>query len=153
MAWMSQEKKKQIKVELDKILKGKGFKYSLGVRHHSTLVLNIWSGPIDFISNYNNTDRNENNKCSSPYMDVNVYWYKEHFTGEALELLKEIMPVLNAGNHDNSDLQTDYFDVGWYVDVNIGKWDKPYQFIKDWALKDEGYNDTVPECPILRRAF
>jgi len=21
---------------------------------------------------------------------------------------------------------TDYFNVGWYIDVNIGKWNKPY---------------------------
>jgi hypothetical protein len=33
---------------------------------------------------------------------------------------------LNTGNHDNSDSQTDYFDVGWYVDVKVGKWNKPY---------------------------
>ena len=52
MAWMSQENKKQIKTEIDKILKGKGFKYTMGVRHHSTLILNILSGPIDFINNY-----------------------------------------------------------------------------------------------------
>jgi hypothetical protein len=23
---------------------------------------------------------------------------------------------------------TDYFDVGWYIDIKIGKWDKPYNF-------------------------
>jgi hypothetical protein len=33
---------------------------------------------------------------------------------------------MNAGNHNNSDVQSDYFDVGWYIDVNIGKWNKPY---------------------------
>jgi hypothetical protein len=43
--------------------------------------------------------------------------------------LQEIMPLMNAGNHDRSDIQTDYFDVGWYVDVNIGRWDRPYQVI------------------------
>jgi hypothetical protein len=33
---------------------------------------------------------------------------------------------MNAGNWDKSDIQTDYFNVGWYIDVNIGKWNKPY---------------------------
>jgi hypothetical protein len=33
---------------------------------------------------------------------------------------------MNAGNHNRSDAMTDYFDVGWYVDVNIGKWNQPY---------------------------
>jgi len=28
--------------------------------------------------------------------------------------------------YDNSDAQTDYFDTAYYVDVNVGKWDKPY---------------------------
>jgi hypothetical protein len=32
-----------------------------------------------------------------------------------------------VGNHDKSDVMTDYFNVGWYIDINIGKWDKPYK--------------------------
>ena len=59
-------------------------------------------------------------------MDVNNYWYHEHFTGRSLLFLDDILPVLNRGNHDNSDLMTDYFDVGWYVNIKIGKWNKPY---------------------------
>ena len=31
---------------------------------------------------------------------------------------------MNVGNHDNSDPMTDYFDVGWYISVNLGRWDK-----------------------------
>ena len=30
------------------------------------------------------------------------------------------------GNFDNSDPQSDYFSVGWYTDINVGKWNKPY---------------------------
>jgi hypothetical protein len=63
-------------------------------------------------------------------LDVNVYWYKEHFSGKALKFLQEVIPLMNAGNHDRSDIQTDYFDVGWYVDINIGKWNKPYALVK-----------------------
>jgi len=33
---------------------------------------------------------------------------------------------MNNGNHNNSDIQTDYFDVGWYITVNLGKYDTPY---------------------------
>ena len=138
MAWMSQEKKKLIKAELDKVLKGTGFKYSVGVNHHSTLVLNIVSGPIDFIGNYNyvgSTSIHAHREAGATHLQVNPYWYKEHFSGEAKELLTKLITAMNDGNHDNSDIQSDYFDVGWYVDVNIGKWDRPYQFTKDWALK------------------
>ena len=34
--------------------------------------------------------------------------------------------AMNIGNHDNSDLQTDYYDVGWYVNLQFGRWNKPY---------------------------
>ena len=44
---------------------------------------------------------------------------------------EELLGAMNGvgskySNHDNSDIQTDYFDVGWYVDVNAGIWNKPY---------------------------
>jgi hypothetical protein len=59
-------------------------------------------------------------------LDVNPYWYQEHFDGKAKSFLKEVLAAMNSGNHNNSDVQSDYFDVGWYVDVNIGSWNKPY---------------------------
>ena len=63
-------------------------------------------------------------------LDVNPYWYKEHFSGRALNFLKEVIPAMNNGNWDKSDIQSDYFNVGWYIDVNIGRWDKPYALEK-----------------------
>lgn len=137
MAYMNQEKKALIKTELDKVLKPAGVKYSLGVRHHSTIVLNIKSGPVDFIGNYNSVMTPEHlhynphrEPVTKDYIDVNTHWYKEHFTGEVLELLAKIVTALNLNNHDNSDIMTDYFDVGHYVDVNIGRYDQPYLLTK-----------------------
>jgi hypothetical protein len=65
-------------------------------------------------------------------IDVNPYWFKEHFSDKSLNFLKEIFTAMNEGNHDRSDIQSDYFDVGWYVDVNIGKWNKPYEVEGSW---------------------
>ena len=134
MAYMSQEKKQQIAPNVKAILKKYGVKGSLAVRHHSTLVLNIKSGKIDFIKNFNDrmVERDPTmQRGISPAtksIDVNVYWYQEHFTGKALAFLSEVIAAMNVGNHDRSDIQSDYFDVGWYVDVNIGQWNKPYTF-------------------------
>ena len=55
MAYMSQEKKAEIAPAIKAICKKYGVKASVAVRHHSTLVLNIKSGKIDFIGNYNKT--------------------------------------------------------------------------------------------------
>jgi hypothetical protein len=60
---------------------------------------------------------------------VNPYHYESHFTGDAREFLTETLQAMNNGNHDNSDIQTDYFDVGWYIHVDIGRWDKPYEVV------------------------
>jgi hypothetical protein len=38
--------------------------------------------------------------------------------------------LINHNNHDNSDPMTDYYDVGHYTKINIGKWDKAYQLTK-----------------------
>lgn len=137
MAYFNQERKKERAPVIKAILKKYGIKGSLAVRNHMTFVLNIKSGKIDFIENFIQTDIDKpyGNKMSTEQieyirknqsLDVNTYWYKENYSGKAKSFLKEILAAMNGGNHDNSDVQTDYFDVGWYVDVNIGSWDKPY---------------------------
>ena len=141
MAYMSQEKKAMLAPAIKAICKKYGVKASIAVRNHSTLVLNIKQGRIDFIENFIETDANglSGKKMGQDQvdyirknrsLDVNPYWYKEHFSGRALNFLKEVIPAMNNGNHDNSDAMTDYFDVGWYIDVNIGRWDKPYALEK-----------------------
>ena len=141
MAYVSQELKAKLAPTIKAICKKYGVKASIAVRNHSTLVLNIKQGRIDFIENFIETDANgltgkKMGQDQIDYirknrsLDVNPYWYKEHFSGRALNFLKEVIPAMNNGNHDNSDAMTDYFDVGWYIDVNIGKWSKPYALEK-----------------------
>ena len=36
------------------------------------------------------------------------------------------MYALNIDNHNRSDSQTDYFDVGHYTSINLGSWNKPF---------------------------
>ncbi len=131
---MSQETKKQIHPKVKQILKKYEIKGTLAVRNHRTLVLNIREGKIDFMYNYNNVAKDRLTSWGEPvktnhdgHINVNQYWYHEHFDGIALEFLKDVMNVMMNGNWDESDIQTDYFDVGWYVDINIGQWDKPYK--------------------------
>jgi hypothetical protein len=138
MAWMSQEKKAEIAPVVKAICKKYGITASLAVRNHSTLCLNIKAGGIDFIGNSNRViaARPGGFRTGCPadpikqHLDVNPYWFHEHYDGKALAFLTEVFAAMGKGNHDNSDIQTDYFDVGWYVDVNVGRWDKPYQLAK-----------------------
>lgn len=141
MAYVSQELKAKLAPSIRAVCKKHGVKASVAVHNHSTLVLNIKQGSIDFIENFIETDKVKD-YCNymgvadiagirkNQRLNVNTYHYQDHFSGRALEFLKEVMPIMNDGNWDKSDIQTDYFNVGWYVDVNIGQWNKPYALEK-----------------------
>jgi hypothetical protein len=58
-----------------------------------------------------------------------MYWLADSYQGKELAFLQEIKAAMNDGNYDNSNAQIDYFSVGWYVNVNAGQWDKPYQMV------------------------
>ena len=111
MAYMNQEKKKKLAPKIKEILKKYNMKGTLSVDNYSTLNLNLKSGSIDF-----GTDQ------------INEYWYQDHFKDnpEALAFLSEVITAMNNGNFDHSEPMTDYFHVGWYSSVRLGKWDKPY---------------------------
>lgn len=49
---------------------------------------------------------------------------------KAWEVLHRAAEIGNADNWDNSDSMTDYFDVNYYLDINIGKWNVPFQVTK-----------------------
>jgi hypothetical protein len=116
MAYVSQEDKAKLSPVVKAVLKKHGMKGSIAIRHHSTLVVNIRSGIIDFPA-----DRD--------YIQVNPYWLEDHYTGAALAFLTELKAAMQGPDFfDRSDVMTDYFDVSHYINVNIGQWDKPYVF-------------------------
>lgn len=130
MAYIGQDKKKEIAATLKKIMP-EGWKYSLGIRHHSTLVLTISEAPVNLIAEF--VTKAKARKPDSYYtgaethIDVNVYWIRDQFDGKRLEQMQAIKAAMMVGNHDRSDIQTDYFDVGWYIDIKFGRYDKPFK--------------------------
>ena len=141
MAYINQETKRKLAPGINAILKKYGLNGSLKIRSHSTLVLTIKSGKLDFISNAVETLDRANpvalpfksdiiaNIKRTQHVDVNTYHIGVNFSGIYASALAELKDAMSVGNWDRSDIQTDYFDVGWYVDILIGKWDKPYQYL------------------------
>jgi hypothetical protein len=129
MAYMSQEHKAEI-AKLLKDVVPKDWKYSLKVHHHSTLICTVYSAPVDVLGKTPVNLRNET------YYNVNVYWYKEHIKDEALrEQVGKIVDAMNHDNYNNSDIMTDYFDVGHYIDLTFGTWEKPFKDTSQVAVK------------------
>lgn len=127
MAYMSQKKKALLMPGIKKVLDKYGVKATFRVRHHSTLVCTIREGGVDFVNDWLVHEDQWGNKQEFHYQ-VNTYWLDKSWGGAALAFFKELAAAMNEGNHDNSDPMTDYFDVGFYTDINIGTWEKPYVF-------------------------
>ena len=137
MAYMSQERKAARASKIKDICKRFGVKASLSVHNHSTLVLTVSAGGIDFIGNYNQINSGRPRPEHLPFqpaegsIDVNPYWYHEHFDGTALAFLSEVVPAMYGDDYfDDSDIQTDYFHCSHYIDINIGRWNKAYKLVE-----------------------
>jgi hypothetical protein len=125
MAYVDTTKKAKIAAALKTAIP-KGWKYSLAVRHHSTIVLTVYSAPFDLIRAFKPSPYFNPETATS--IDVNNYHYRNHLADETVaDVFETIFAALNIDNHNRSDVQTDYFDVGHYVDFRIGRWDKPFQ--------------------------
>ena len=134
MAYMNQERKAKITKMLKPILAKYKVKGSLSVRNHSTIVLTLKSGAIDFIGNSNRVCGNDFYQVqrgfkptTSGYDQVNPYWFQDHYDGKAKAFLTEAFKALKSADwYDESNAMIDYFNIAYYVDINIGKWNAPY---------------------------
>lgn len=129
MAYVNKEKKAAIAAAL-KLVVPNGYKYSLAVQNHSTIVMTIYSAPVDLLEEVrecysrNSEGRTPGREVGS-YFDVNPYHFDRSFNS-SLPVITGILEALNFDNHDRSDIQSDYFDVGHYVCLRIGTYAKPF---------------------------
>lgn len=107
MAYITAEEVKVIRNELKEAFPD--FKFSVRKERHSAVIVTIVSGPLKFA--------NGNEEMINHY---HLYQYKHE------PILKAMLAIINKKNYDNSDLQSDYFDVGFYVTLQQGGWQCPY---------------------------
>lgn len=53
--------------------------------------------------------------------------YRRGYADWFNEVLLNVENFLDSLNYDHSDPMRDYFDVGFYAHIDIGKWDKPFK--------------------------
>lgn len=133
MAYMNQKRKAALVAECKKVLKKYGVKATFRVRHHSTLVCTLREGGIDFVANFKERTNTYGDTLRANVNggDINTYWLEDNWKDPALSFLKELKDAMNGRgtddeNFDKSNIQIDYFHVGWYIDINIGEYNKPY---------------------------
>ena len=125
MAYVSQEDKAKLAPQIKKVLSKYGMKGSISIRHHSTLVVTLQSGAIDF-KDYSHGDG---------YIQVNTYHIATQYQGKAKAFLTELLAAMKGPDYfNNDDAMTDYFHRSHYTDINVGRWNKPY-FLQNTSTK------------------
>ena len=118
MAYITSEQVKEMRQQIKKAFPSKlGWKFSITQKDSSCIRVNIMTAPIEL--------RDANYENNREGMTVRPGWDTLNSVGN--EVVKVIWDIINGGNFDNSDSMTDYFHVGWYANVYIGKWDKPFE--------------------------
>lgn len=139
MAYIDQDGKKVIAAELKKIMP-KGWKYSLSIDGHSKIILTISKAPVDLFALINTHNKAEAEWKGFRYhetkdhIQLNPYSLSEPFKSNAdifvlFEKIKSAMK--SAGWYDRTDSSRDHFDTAYYIGVNLGKWNKPFEFVTE----------------------
>ncbi len=113
-AYVSKEKMKQVQTELKETFPQ--YKFSIRKENFSSINVSILSGPLTLT------------KDPKGYEQVNRYHIREHFEDnpKAAEFLQQVLDIIDKGNYNDSDYHSDYHNVGFYVNLSIGQWNKPY---------------------------
>ena len=146
MAWVQKDTIDKVRAALKVLNKEYGMKTSVSGTNSSSLKVRIVSGKIDFVQNrldmleadtrYSEADtryseaEKENHRLYltkfNSGIQVNHYWLDTSFSGVALEYLEKVKAIMSVDHWDKSDVQSDYFHCAYYMNIDIGKWDKAY---------------------------
>ena len=120
MAYVSQKDKKALAPAIKAVLKKYNMKASISVNNHSTLAVNIKEGVIDFSDDFTHGDG---------YIQVNEYWIDDNYAGVKGDFFNELLAAMKGPSYFNDDdAMTDYFSRSHYTNINVGKWNKPYNY-------------------------
>ena len=138
MAYISTDDVKHIRNELKKELPQ--YKFSVVRDHHSSVSISLMKGPAfndyEYFDRYNNVTKTAN-LSDGEHHQINQYHLEDFYGKENAEILSKIdtisrtAPAKNGGKvwYNDSDIQTDYFDIAYYVHISVGKWNKPYEVV------------------------
>ena len=136
MAYISTEEVAAIRKELKKELPE--YKFSVTKHHHSSVTVAFMKGPAfaEFQSRDRYTGEFKDDVIEG-HEQLNHYWAMDFYGEKNGALIKKVekiiktAPVKAGGRewYDKSDAMTDYFDTAYYMNIHVGKWDKPYEVV------------------------
>ena len=139
MAYISAEDVNHIRVALKKEFPQ--YKFSVTRDHHLGVNINFMKGPrfaeCKYFDRYSGEMKKDN---LDGHHQINHFHLESFYGKENAEILGKVSeiahtaPGLAGGKkyYNNNDIQSDYFDVAYYVSISVGKWNKEYE-IKEAA--------------------
>lgn len=124
MAYITSEQIKSFRNQIKAAFPAsKGWKWSVTKKHHSSVICAL----MQFPAGYDFAIKREGNDTSNPlYSQLNHYYLDNSGLGKKeIAVLKKVKEILHSEHWDESDIMTDYFNCAYYVNMHIGKWDKP----------------------------
>ena len=140
MAYINAEDVNHIRVALKKEFPQ--YKFSVTRDHHLGVNINFMKGPrfaeYEYFDRYSGEMKEDN---LDGYHQINHFHLESFYGKENAEILGKVSeiahtaPGLAGGKeyYNNNDIQSDYFDVAYYVSISVGKWNKEYEIVKEAA--------------------
>lgn len=117
MAYISVEEVKNVREKLKEQFPK--FKFSVSGGSSLELKVAIMKGPEDF------------SELTKDWSNPTINEYHLHNYGKFEKFFEKILKVMKSQDwFDESDSMTDYFHVAYYMNLSIGKWNKPYEMTK-----------------------
>ena len=131
MAYINAEEVKAIRNQLKKELPQYKFAVRKGSGGHNVNVTFV-KGPafeeFEYYDRYAGEYKKGN--LNEGYHQVNHYWVKESAGEKNAPVFEKVIEIIKTAPfkagvgdmwYNNSDIMTDYFDVAYYFDINVGK--------------------------------
>ena len=112
---MDQQRKRERMHNIKSVLQNYGMKGTVSVKNHSTLQVNLTEGAIDVPGRH----------------DINHFWIDKNYADNpvARDFLLELKDAMLGHDYfDKSDIMTDYFHCSHYINICVGRWNKPYVY-------------------------
>ena len=138
MAYINAEEIKVIRNELKAAFPAKeGWKLSVRGADYSSIYVAVINAPYQMVADGEHT---------TDFMHAHNIDHCDKFVDDrASKDLHKMFKIINRENYDNSDIMTDYFDVGYYCHLSVGKWDKPFAIHPKFVKTVEEQNEEVIE--------
>ena len=127
--------RKQLKAQLPE------YKFSVKRDHTSSVTVAFMKGPafaeFEYFDRYTHEYKKGTLGQNDGYDQINTYHTGDFYGKENAKIFDKIVKIAKTAPtkkwYDDSDAMTDYFDTAFYIHLNVGKFGKDYEVVKEAA--------------------